>query len=157
MKLMNTHELFCIVMSTVSNVERLYIMADVQQNHLAERPDDTGALFSAADVAIIPPGTDYKKRRNALNQSRALLRQMTGCVEAVETSEGERFLHGQSPLREGLDVCNGCIFHDGTKHGTVPLLCPENVLARKVAARLKPSIQSVANTHLRQLKLPSES
>ncbi|MBI5019171.1 hypothetical protein HZB58_02780 [Candidatus Gottesmanbacteria bacterium] len=143
-------------MSSVSEHERLYIMADVQKNHLAEGSDDKSALFSAADVAIIPPGTDYKRRRNALGQSRRLLRNMTGCVEVVETDEGERFLHSRSPVREGLHVCNGCIFHEGTTRGSVPLLCPDNLLARKVAAIQKQSIQSVSDSHLRQLKLPSE-
>jgi len=144
-------------MSSVNNHERLYIMTDVQKNHLADSPNDTDALFSAADVAIIRPGTDYKKRHNALGQSRRLLRSMKGCVDTVQTNEGERFLHGRSPVRDGLHVCNGCIFHEGTTHGTVPLLCPENVSAREEAAKLRPSIQAVANGHLRQLKLPSES
>lgn len=154
LKLMNTHELFCISMSSVSEYERLYIMAAVQKNHLAEYPDDKSALFSAADVAIIPPGTDYKKRRNALGQSQRLLSNMTGCVDVVETDDGERFFHSRSPVREGLHICDGCIFHEGTIHGTVPLLCPDNLLARKVATIQKPSIQTVSNSHLRQLKLP---
>lgn len=121
---------FFVLMSKISHHEGLYIMTDVQKNHLAN-PDDMRVLFSAADVAIIPPGTGYMKRRNALNQSRKILRQMRGCVRTVQTHEGERFLHDKSPLREGLSICAGCVYHEGTTRGLVPLPCPENQLARK--------------------------
>ena len=142
------------LMSTVSNYERLYIMTDVQQNHLAERPNDTAALFSAADVAIIPPGTDYKKRRNALSQSRNLLRQMTGCVSAVQTADGERFIHDRSAVRDGIHVCHGCIFHVGNTRGMIPLVCPDNTTAREKLAATNPPLEEYTDKELRQLKLP---
>ncbi len=153
MKLMNTRELFCSPMSRVDQAQRLYIMTDVQQNHLADGVSDTRRLFSARDVAIIPPHSDYKQQKRALNQSRSLLRQMSGCVHSVETAEGEKFTHDKSPIRDGLPVCHGCVFHSGSRKGMIPFPCPDNIAAREDAMAKGDSLSRFSDNDLRQLTL----